>query len=380
VFDGELIWSTLLPWYYLPKWLFISTPLYVLFGFIAFLGFLLFESIGPRRNNRQWLIEGFILFAFLFPFLYVIAIDSNLYSGIRQMLFILPPLTILAVWGICKLFDFLISRSRAAGYALATLFFVSLLWPVKHQAETFPVDYVFFNSFAGGNRKAWSNYEYDYYFHSINEAVDFLKDSVEGDEITVAMNCNLSNYFENQPGMHYQYTRFLERSSVEWDFGIFGLNYLEPDLLKNGRWKPSGLIKTFYHKGNPVAVLIKRTDKFDFYGISEIKNGNLQQGMAFLEKALEKQENNVWLYVNMAKAKLESGQKEEFLYYLKEGKKLHPAYEPLLLLEARYYFAENELTKTNDTLGRLLEVNPFYTPARQLWEDVKKRKQKKNES
>lgn len=32
VFEGEWLWSTQLPWYYLPKWLAISTPEYIIFG------------------------------------------------------------------------------------------------------------------------------------------------------------------------------------------------------------------------------------------------------------------------------------------------------------------------------------------------------------
>lgn len=378
IFEGELMWSTQLPWYYLPRWLIISTPVFVLIGFVVFLAFLIFDSIGTHRSNRQLLLEGFVLFAFAFPFLYVIVIDSNLYSGIRQMLFILPPMAILAVLGSYKLVNFFVAKSRIAGYAVAFIFFVILLLPVKHQAATFPVDYVYFNSLAGGNKKAWGNYEYDYYFHSIKEAVDFLDKIAEGQEITVAMNCNLSNYFDKRPGMHYKYTRYLERSSEDWEYGIFGLNYMDPGLLKSNRWKPSDEVKTFYHKENPLAVLVKRSDKFDFYGISEIKNGNLQKGIVFLEKALEKQKNNVWLYVNMARAQFDLGNEEEFFYYLNEGKKVHPLYEPLLLLEANHFFREGEIEKAYEILGRLLEVNPRYLPAKQLIEDVKKRIEKKS--
>jgi tetratricopeptide (TPR) repeat protein len=372
IFEGELMWSTQLPWYYLPKWLIISTPLFILIGFLIFLTVLFLESIGSRHNNRQLLLEGFVLFAFAFPVLYVIAIDSNLYSGIRQMLFILPPMAVLAVWGIYKLVHSLINKSTIAGYAVAFIFLVLLLMPAKHQAASFPVDYVYFNSLAGGNKKAWGNYEYDYYYHSIKEAFDYLNNLAGGNEITVAMNCNLSNYFDDQSGMYYTYTRFLERSSADWDYGLFGLNYMEPGLLKNGGWKSADQIKTFYHKGNPVAVLIKRSDNSDFNGISEIKNGNLQKGTALLEKALEKQENNIWLYVNMARAQLELGNEKEFFYYLNEGKKILSSYEPLLLLEASYYFRKKEIEKAKETLDRLLKVNPRYLPAKQLYEDVKK--------
>ena len=372
IFEGEMMWSTQLPWYYLPKWLMISTPLFVLIGFVVYAGFFLYEIISTRKNNRQLLLEGFILFAFAFPFIYVILINSNLYSGIRQMMFILPPMAILAVFGTYKLFNLLLSKNRVAGYGVAFLFLILLMLPVKHQAATFPVDYVYFNSLAGGNKKAWGNYEYDYYFHSIKEAVDYLSNLAGGNEITVAMNCNLSNYFENRPGMDYTYTRFLERSSADWEYGIFGLNYMDPEILKNGNWKSSDEIKTFFHRGNPVAVLLKRTDKSDFYGISEIKNGNLQQGITFLEKALEKQRTNIWLYVNIAKAQLDLGNKEEFFHYLNEGKKIFPSYEPLLLLEAGHYFSEKEIEKADQVMGRLIEINPRYLPAKQLYEDIKK--------
>jgi hypothetical protein len=370
VFEGELMWSTQLPWYYLPKWLMISSPLFVLAGFTVYLCFFTFEGFFSKRTGRQLLLEGFVLFAFAFPLVYVTAIGSNLYSGIRQMLFILPPVIMLSVWGIYKLLVLLSQKNKIVFYAFACMFSVILLWPLKHQAATFPVDYVYFNRLFGGNKKAWGNYEYDYYFHGIKEAVDFFEEMNVEEKITVAMNCNLSNYFDGNPGIDYQYTRYLERSSVDWDYGIFGLNYLDPVLLKDNKWKPAGEIKTFYHLGNPVAVLVRRKDKSDFYGISEIKNGNLHQGASILEGALQDQKNNVWLLVNMAKAKLGVGEKEAFLYYLGEGKKIHPAFEPLLLLEASSLYKENNYIEAHDKLLELFRVNPRYLPAMELYEHV----------
>ena len=307
VFEGELMWSTQLPWYYLPKWLLISSPLIPLIGFILFIGYYFKKIFFSQSIDRQILLEGFILFSFIFPLVYVMIIDSNLYSGIRQMLFILPSMTILSVWGVFTLLGHLAKRIRFIYYFVMVVFAAGLLWPLKHQATTFPVDYVYFNLLAGGNKKAWSNYEYDYYFHGVKQAVDYLVKLPGNNEFVVGMNSNLSSYIENRPGMKYTYTRFLERSSADWDYGIFGLNYLEPQILKKDLWIPSDVIKTFYHKGNPVAVLVKRPDKSDFYGISEIKNGNLYRGIEFLEAAVKKQNNNVWLYVNLAKAKLEIG-------------------------------------------------------------------------
>jgi tetratricopeptide (TPR) repeat protein len=144
-------------------------------------------------------------------------------------------------------------------------------------------------------------------------------------------------------------------------------------VLKNNRWKPEGMIKTYYHKGNPVAVLLKRKDKNDFYGISEIKNGNLQKGITLLEQAVRQDTNNVWLHVHLAKATLDLGDEEGFQRALDEGKKIHPCYEPLLLLEASRFFKEGNYSASENKLDTLLRINPRYLPARQLLDEVKKK-------
>jgi tetratricopeptide (TPR) repeat protein len=370
LFEGRVTWSTLLPWYYLPKWLFISTPPFVLAGLVLFLVFFTRDMIRLKNISRQLLTEGFILFAILFPALYVMIIGANLYSGVRQMLFILPPMTLLATAGVFKFLE-LTAKTRKIFVFFASLFFIPLLvWPLRHQIETFPADYVYFNALAGGNKKAWGNYEYDYYFHGIKEAAAYLVDLKGDEKITVAMNCNLVNYFTGHHGISVQYTRFPERSSVDWDYGLFGLNYLHPHLLKNNVWQPSGIIKTFYHKGNPVAVLVKRVDKSDFMGIMEIKNGNLNKGKELIEQALANNPNNIWLYANLAKAKIDSENMVEFEYYIRKGREIHPFYEPFYLLEASTLFDKGNYDESLRKLGELSEINPYYQPANELYKKI----------
>ena len=97
IFEGKVFWSTGLPWYYLPKWIWISTPEFVILGFIYFLAFLTYKFTKPF--SEQLFYELFAFYTLLFPVLYVIAIGSNLYSGIRQMLFVVPVLVVLASAG-----------------------------------------------------------------------------------------------------------------------------------------------------------------------------------------------------------------------------------------------------------------------------------------
>ncbi len=369
VFEGEWLWSTLLPWYYLPKWLLISTPEFVFFGFGIFL--LIFFKKLINQDGKQLFFELFLLFTLFFPLVYVIVIDANLYSGVRQMIFILPVLAVFSSMG----FTFLYYRVTGKSGKTVLLFFslVLVILPVKHQISTFPVDYIYFNSISGGNKKAWSNFEYDYYFHGLKKPAEFLIELVGNEEVTVASNCNLSNYFDKKQNIQYKYVRYLERSSADWDYGLFGVNYIHPELLKNGKWQSSEILETFYHKGNPVVVLLKRKDKQDFEGISKSESGKFGEANVLLEKALQSDKNNVWIILQLAKNALKLSDFENFKRYLQKGREIYPLYEPFYLLEAQYLFDKNEFREAKVVLNELIEINPRYSAAVPLIKAVKEK-------
>ncbi len=372
IFEGNLIWSTQLPWYYLPKWFWIATPEFIFAGILVYLIFLGRNILYKNVVSKNLYFELLTLFCFLFPFLYVIAIHANLYSGVRQMLFILPPLAILVSVGMYNLLN--ARFSKFLKYPAVVFFFVLMLFPLKHQAATFPVDYVYFNSLSGGNKKAWSNFEYDYYFHAVKEPVEYFKKLINNNgKLIVAANNNLSNYFGDANRFEYQYINYLERSSADWDYGIFGVNYIHPYLLKNDKWQSTEAIKTFYHKGNPVAVILKRNTKNDLKGINAIKNGNQEQGVVLLKKALENDPNNVWLLVQLAKNSLVKGNENEFEEYIQKGRRIYPEYEPFYLLEAKKLFDEQKFDESLQKINELLQINARYQPAAPLLNALKEK-------
>lgn len=374
IFEGELIWSTQLPGYYLPKWLLISTPEFIMGGLLLSLFFFAREVIRRNNSSDNHFYTAFIFFVVVFPVVYVIASGSNLYSGIRQMLFILPLLGLLSAFGIWKFIQWLaVANKKLVLPSIAILVLLAFL-PFKHQAATFPADYVYFNSISGGNKKAWSNYEYDYYFHGIKEPADYLVKLAGNGDVKVVMNCNLTNYFSAYSNIEVDYSRYLERSSKDWDYAIFGINYIHPHLLKNDRWQTDEIIKTFYHRGNPLAVVLKRSDKNDFYGIEEIKKGNYIEGQEYIKSSLQNNPDNVWLYVQLAKANLLAGNSSEFKKYLDEGKAIHPFYEPLFMLEAQYYYNVGRYQQSMKVLEELFEINPLYPNAQALRNDIENRR------
>ena len=369
IFEGNLLWSTQLPRYYLFLWLLISTPEFIFLG----LGIFLFFFVRKIRLNstafNPVFFESFVAFTFFFPVIYVVVIHSNLYSGVRQMIFVLPVLAILSAVAFFNLLhsDF----KKKIKYPVLILFFVLMLLPLQHQAKTFPVDYVYFNSITGGNRSAWSNYEYDYYFHGIkNPAEELLSNIGREENVIVATNCNLSNYFK-RPNVKYQYVRYIERSSADWDYGLFGINYIHPYQLKNNTWQSTEIIKTYYQKGNPIVVLLKRKNKNDFKGIHFIENGNFEEGKHLLKDALAKDAHNVWLDIYLAKVSLFEKNDEDFWYYIKKAKKVLPFYEPIFMLEAQKWFNEGNFKESFVTLQKLLHINPRYQPAAPFLKAVK---------
>ena len=154
IFNGQWLWSTQLPWYYLPKWLLISTPELYIYGFSVFL--ILFFRNFIKQDNKQLFYELFLLFTLFFPLVYVVIIKANLYSGVRQMLFVLPILVVFTsvgnIWIVITLF-----KVNYQKLGVGFIYLLLMILPIKHQAATFPADYIYFNSISGGNKKAWSN-------------------------------------------------------------------------------------------------------------------------------------------------------------------------------------------------------------------------------
>ncbi len=138
-----------------------------------------------QTNGKQLFFELFVLFTLLFPLFYVLIINANLYSGVRQMFFVLPLFAVFSAIGMVRFFSF--KMNGIVKSVIGVFFFGLMILPLKHQAATFPADYIYFNSVSGGNKNAWSNFEYDYYFHGIKKSSEYLIDLVGNKNVTVAV-------------------------------------------------------------------------------------------------------------------------------------------------------------------------------------------------
>lgn len=160
LFMGEVVSSTNLPWYYIPVWLGVTTPIIYLIFFWVGLGAILYQGIWQAKRSwkhfGQW-EDSLFLILLIAPCIAVIALHSVLYNTWRQMYFIYPAFLWVALRGIDLLLSFVKNRVIAKRI-LISLISLSLawigLWMVRHH----PNEHLYFNALAGN----WSKkYEVD---------------------------------------------------------------------------------------------------------------------------------------------------------------------------------------------------------------------------
>ncbi len=355
IFQGNWIWSTSLPGYYLLVWMMISIPEIILLGLL----FYLLSFV--KRPDRFSLYEFIILFVFLFPLIYVILIDSNLYSGWRQMYFLAVPLVILSVLGIERILALLNSR-RAMLTSLSVLLVIAAMLPVLHYFRYPDTSYIYFNQMSGGNKNAWSDFEYDYYWHGMKKAAEWFDENIpeDGTTKTIASNFDVMVYFHHRPDIKFKYVHFSQRSKVQWDYGIFGANYIHPLRLKNNTWEPGHIQEIIMDTHNPLALIIKRKNSDDFQGINSAKAGNYQEAIPFLSEAISDDANNYVLYEYLAASYYYLMRKEDCLATIKQGRKIHPRSDRLNMIAAQLEYDSGDYNAALQVCLEIIDYNSKY--------------------
>lgn len=178
LFMGQFISPQELPWFYLPVWIGITTPLAYL------VLFLLGSSVviwGMIRHFNSFLSPTFrerlLALAWFFgPMTAVIILHPTLYDGWRQMFFLYPGLVLLALEGCAWLFGRLsgVSVRIRSGAVMAGV--LLLIVPVIYQMVIIhPYQNVYFNRLAGKDMQTIKqNYDLDYWGLSYREGLAYI--------------------------------------------------------------------------------------------------------------------------------------------------------------------------------------------------------------
>jgi hypothetical protein len=166
LFEGRKLSSTDLPWRYFPTLagLELTEPavILVLIGSIVAIWRLF------NKRTRRFRIESTLLgLWFVIPLIAVLVLSPSIYGNIRQLLFMLPPLIILAGAGLQAIGSAI--RFKGASIVLAG---IVVLPGILACARLHPYEYAYFNAFAGGVAGADGNYALDPWCISFREATE----------------------------------------------------------------------------------------------------------------------------------------------------------------------------------------------------------------
>lgn len=325
IFEGKKYYMKDLPWYYEPKSMLITIPLFVLAG----LAIALLLSAINFKKIKVWQI-AVLVFASAFPIFYVIYKKSALYSSWRHLLFIYPTVVVLAALGWQSLIHLIKPKNlRWIPVAILVLLVGKVgAWMIKNH----PYQYVYYNETVGGVAGAYGYYETDYWCQSPRAAMEWLleheklKDTKK--RVYVASNNeshSMSYYAEKQTdSITLVWTRDFEWEESYWDYGIFTSRTLSHEQMTNGYFPLKGTIHKIMVDGIPLATIVKR-ESYDFYKAHKLKNQNLlDSALTFYQKAAAYNPINEGPYREMGYIKMAQNKLDEAVPYLKKAIKLCP--------------------------------------------------------
>ena len=301
VFEGHRIDTSELPWYYLPKWLSIALPLYLLIGFICGTSLIVFMS---RKFKSAFL--WMMVFVVFFPVCYIIYNHSTLYDGMRHALFIVPPMVIIAALFYVYAFDAI--KNKGLQYAFVVMVLVLIALPARFMLANHPNEYVYFNELEGGIKNAYGVYETDYYMNSIKQGYEWLlknelKKLPAKDTILIATNCM-------EPFQHYQkispipfnlvYSRYYQKNQQNWDYGVYYSRFLDKDELRNGYFPSTMAIHVVTADNVPLCTILKNDpERNGAKGYAAMKQNDVEHATAYFNKVVAKypEDMEVWDYL-----------------------------------------------------------------------------------
>jgi tetratricopeptide (TPR) repeat protein len=394
IFEGKVEWSDFMPWYYLSKSMIITIPLVVLTGFILF--FLFAKNILKDRKGIYYI---FLLFTFFFPLVFVIYENSNLYSSWRQFLFLYPAMVLIASTGFSELLVYF-RNLKFIKWSFVLFILLMSYHPLKFMIQNHRYSYIYYNQLVGGLKGAYGNYETDYYYVSQTEAAEwlqgYLKEKKDSGRIKIKATYSVSWLFRKYPKIETSYFRYEERSLSDWDYAIVVNRYIPPFQLKNKIWPPANAIHIIYADEVPICAVLQRRSKDDLNGYNALNEGRNDDAVKYFKKTLQADNSDEMIFYNFATALYNAGKYNEADSALKEGLRLNPYFQPILMylgniamsqknndaaigyyekvIKAdRKYFeayinlaqllAEKDLKKARDLLRTCLTMNPSFKPA-----------------
>lgn len=322
LFEGVRIYMANVPWYYLPKFILINTPLAVLIGFALSIVLL----IKIQKDFRYGILVYFVLFALVFPIVYAEYQSMYYYNGWRHYLFVYPFLIVLSATG----WDALIRmfKKPLVMKGVTVLFFALCLLPAFWMLRNHPYASVYFNELSGGLKGAYGRYETDYYSNSCREAGEWLANQEPKKKLIVAINNEpvTAAYYAQKinPDMEFRWVREYEEQKPFWDYAILtSRTYSQKELIE-GAFPPKGTVYVVEADGVPLAAVVKRESYAMPLGYQALETKNSDSAIVYFTQATQYNPADEEAWRMLGEAYTNKGSADTALQMLQKSIELSP--------------------------------------------------------
>jgi hypothetical protein len=158
-----------------PIYILIRVPLVTLFGAALAMAFALLPRLATGANRPQRRDIALVSLTVFFPLACQVICHGPAFTGLRHFLFVIPALAVLAGIGLDAALTALAARGRLAAFSGLAAVTVCFLWNAVTLVRLHPYEYLFYNRMVGGLEGASRQYDLDYWFNSMPEALNQLE-------------------------------------------------------------------------------------------------------------------------------------------------------------------------------------------------------------
>jgi hypothetical protein len=242
LFFGHVVSNLSLPRWYLPFWILVTTPLFILSLWIL--------SLLPGLRAREPSFTWFLWAAVALNLALYYIVHPTIYDGLRHYLFLLPVVGLLAALSFIELWK---RRMKNGWWRLAlALILLNASQLVLDQTRFFPYQYTYFNELVGGTRGAAGRFEIDHYGIALKEATLWLRERLASEpERTFKIGAR------GYPWQTYYYYR--DASNMAWTDQDAQMDYfICPTRLQyHLKYDPSRIVHTVQKEGIPLACVFR---------------------------------------------------------------------------------------------------------------------------
>ena len=356
LYDGAYIMNTEVPNTYTTKWIFISNPIFILLSFIVSLVFIMPLS---KKYGMQSLF--LLVFTLVFPIAYAVYKHSVLYDTWRHFFFVYPSMVLLAAL-LSNYFIEKFASQKLYQYITIGVVVLGMLLPLSWIVNSFPNEYVYFNEFSGGIKKAVGVYDLDYYQNSGKQAADWIKHHAKTSSSKVIVASNMSSidkYFtKDSSKFSGVYVRYNDRDTKDWDYYITYSRFISLAQLENGTWPPKNAVHTIAINDVPICAVLERKTKLDMQGNAAMERQHLDSAFALYQQAIQADASNDAVLVRYATVLAQRGDIQNSLKALDDALKIDAGNPAIYNLQMQIFKAigdNNRAIEAENMLRSLMQ-------------------------